>query len=190
MSKETKLITLNDFIEKYNSRKSADAKKLLIANIIRRDYIPYSEKASICGGIVNACYVNEYGKLDSNSIAAYMLYRLKLVENYTYLIIDYDDAPGQYDLLASGDRIFDLIMSLIPEHELAEFKTVMESRTSDLHQNRYEIHNFIENQVERFANLFGNITNETITAIIDVLDKEESRNKISGFINKFKGIIK
>ena len=190
MAENTKVITLNDFIEKYNSRKSADAKNLLLKNIIKRTYIPYAEKASICGSIVKVCYTNKEGDLNSNSSAAYMLYRLKLIENYTYLILDYNDAPGQYDLLASGDRIFDVLMSFIPESELDEMRKVMESITSDLHQNQYEIHNYINRQVERFANLFGNITNEAIETILDVLGKEDSRNRISDFVNKIKGIIK
>jgi len=190
MAENTKVITLNDFIEKYDGRKSADTKNLLLKSIIKRTYIPYAEKVSICGSIVKVCYTNNDGDLNSNSSAAYMLYRLKLVENYTYLIIDYNDAPGQYDLLASGDRIFDVLMSFIPEPELDEMRTVMESITSDLHQNQYEIHNYINRQVERFANLFGNITNETIMTILDVLEKEDSRNKISDFVNKIRGIIK
>ena len=81
-------------------------------------------------------------------------------------------------------------MSFIPESELDEMRKVMESITSDLHQNQYEIHNYINRQVERFANLFGNITNEAIETILDVLGKEDSRNRISDFVNKIKGIIK
>ena len=75
---------------------------------------------------------------------------------------------------------------LIPIEEIAEFNHLLSIKRNDMFTNRYEIHSFITEQVERFKAL----GEATLTPLADVVSKKldeipkEDLDKIVEFAKK------
>lgn len=80
---------------------------------------------------------------------------------------EYDELKksGLFTILLMGD---DDTAPLIPIEEIAEFNHLLSIKRNDMFTNRYEIHSFITEQVDRFKAL----GEATLTPLIDVVNKK------------------
>lgn len=151
-------IYLKDFIEGLNQIEDKENKKKYIGSFIRRKYVSYGVKVDSCHRIVSSSYYvdgEENTKfLHINSPAAFMLFCLEIVSQYTSIVIDYSNVINSYDLLRE-DNVIETIFSFIPEYELHEYETVLEMVKDDVIKNEYEPHAYLRGLIDRFAKISG-----------------------------------
>lgn len=116
----------------------------------------------------------ETGNVKVNSSAEYLLKTRILIENYTNLTVETDGFYEEYDELKKSGLFTILLMGdddtapLIPIEEIAEFNHLLSIKRNDMFTNRYEIHSFITEQVDRFKAL----SEATLTPLVDVVNKK------------------
>lgn len=116
----------------------------------------------------------ETGNVKVNSSAEYLLKTRILIENYTNLTVETDGFYEEYDELKKSGLFTILLMGdddtapLIPIEEIAEFNHLLSIKRNDMFTNRYEIHSFITEQVDRFKAL----GEATLTPLVDVVNKK------------------
>jgi len=151
-------IYLKDFIDKFNDIEDDEKRNEYVASFIKRNYVSYGEKVDSCHRIINSSYyVNGEDQtvfLHINSPAAFMLFCLEIVSQYTSIIVDYSNAVDSYDILRKSS-IIDMIFSFIPKYELKEYDMVLDMVKGDVIQNEYEPHAYLRNLVDRFARVSG-----------------------------------
>lgn len=182
---DKKVMMIDEFIKKYNSMNSDRLKKELINNIIKRSYIPYAEKYSICNGIVKSCYFRD-GNIYIDSVGEYMLYCLKLVENYTYLIIDYTNSVDEFDKL-NKENLITAIVNVLPKQEKEEMRMVLDMVENDTISNNYEIHSYISSQVTRFGNIVGSLCSSGLSVLNSYLKDDNLSSEAKKIKEKIKG---
>lgn len=182
---ENKIMMIDEFIKKYNTMSSDRLKKELVNGIIKRTYIPYAEKYAICNGIINSCYFKD-GIIHIDSVSEYMLYCLKIVENYTYLIIDYNKSVDEFDKL-NKENLITIIVNSLPKQEQEEMRMVLDMVEKDVVANNYEIHSFISFQVARFGNIIGTLCNSGLLTLNEYLSDGNVQSNIINIKDKIKG---
>lgn len=175
---ENKVMNIDEFIKKYNTMSSDRLKKELVSGIIKRTYIPYAEKYAICNGIIKTCYFKD-GVIYIDSVSEYMLYCLKIVENYTYLIIDYNKSIDEFDKL-NKENLITTIVNVLPKQEKEEMRMVLDMVEKDVIANNYETHSFISNQISRFGFIVGTICSSGLETLNDYLAKEDIKTELKG----------
>lgn len=151
-------IYLKDFIDGFNKIDSDSGKEKYIMSFINKKYISYGIKVDSCHRIINSSYyVKEDGNtefLHINSPAAFMLYCLEIVSQYTSIVIDYSNVIESYDLLRESG-IMDMIFSFIPAQELKEYNSILDMVKDDVIRNEYEPHAYLRGLIDRFAKISG-----------------------------------
>lgn len=171
-----KNITIKTFCKEYNNRVNDTLKKQYIEdNLEIIPYVSFVKKDALISNLLKATMINkETGNVKVNSSAEYLLMTRILIENYTNLIVEtegffeeYDELKksGLFNILLVGD---DTTAPLIPYEEIAEFKHLLSIKRNDVLTNRYEIHSFITEQVDRFKTL----GEATLTPLMDVVSKK------------------
>lgn len=151
----------DEFMELYNSD-DWDIDRLVI-----RKYIPLEEKDFRAKTIVDNSYY-ENGEFKVNSTAKHMLTFLSIVDMYTDIEIDFKDALSEYNQLDESMAL-DEIVSEISDKDLNEFRIILEMKCNDMITNEYELHSYINKQVERFGELVRNV----LKPVIEGLDVEK-----------------
>lgn len=138
-------------------------------------YVSFVKKDALISNLLKATMIDkETGNVKVNSSAEYLLMTRILIENYTNLTVEtegffeeYDELKksGLFNILLVGD---DITTPLIPYEEIAEFKHLLSIKRNDVLTNRYEIHSFITEQVDRFKTL----GEATLTPLIDIVSKK------------------
>lgn len=179
-------MTVKEFCEKYNNIVNQKLKDDFIkSNLKITSYVPFVKKDALISNLLKATMIDkETGNIKANSSAEYLLKTRIFVEQYTNLTVEtegffeeYDELKksGLFDILFIGDGEYD-VPPMIPFAE-------MEVKKNDLLVNKYEIHSFITEQVERFKAL----GEATLTPLMDVVSKKldeipkEDLNKIVEF---------
>ena len=183
-----KKYTVKEFCEKYNVMNSEQNKIMFIEKIMNRDYVPYEIKIAICKKIIENSYYqkDEHGKilrLYSNSTVLYMLYCLNLINQYTFIKIDFSNCLDEFNLL-NKNSLLDILSNNIPDREKTEFRMILDMVEKDILQNEYEIHSFISNNVNVFSEILGSFISTSIDRFCSVIENmdEKTLNKL---INKF-----
>ena len=189
-----KNITIKEFCEKYDNIATKQLKNQFVEdNLEITSYVPFVKKDALITNLLNATMIDKKtGNVKVNSSAEYLLMTRILIENYTNLTVEtkgffeeYDELKktGLFNMLLVGDEY---IPPLIPYEEIAEFKHLLSIKRSDVLTNRYEIHSFITEQVDRFKAL-GEATltpfMETLSKKLDEVPKEDM-DKIIEFAKK------
>lgn len=186
-------MTVKEFCEKYNNIVNQKLKDDFIkSNLKITSYVPFVKKDALISNLLKATMIDkETGNIKANSSAEYLLKTRIFVEQYTNLTVEtegffeeYDELKksGLFDILFIGDGEYD-VPPMIPSAEMAEFNHLLEVKKNDLLVNKYEIHSFITEQVERFKAL----GEATLTPLMDVVSKKldeipkEDLNKIVEF---------
>ena len=171
-------ITIKTFCKEYNNRATDTLKKQYIKdNLEIVHYVPFVTKDALINNLLKITMIDkETGNVKVNSSAEYLLMTRILIENYTNLTVETDGFYEEYDELKKSG-LFDLLVitderngrySLIPAEEIAEFKFLLAQKKNDIFTNRYEIHSFITEQVDRFKTL-GEVA---LSPLMDVVSKK------------------
>lgn len=171
-----KNITIKTFCKEYNNRVNDTLKKQYIEdNLEIIPYVSFVKKDALISNLLKATMIDkETGNVKVNSSAEYLLMTRILIENYTNLIVEtegffeeYDELKksGLFNILLVGD---DTTAPLIPYEEIAEFKHLLSIKRNDVLTNRYEIHSFITEQVDRFKTL----GEATLIPLMNVVSKK------------------
>ena len=132
------------------------------------------------------------GNVKVNSIAEYVLLTRILVENYTNLTVESKGFYEEYDALKKSG-LFDILLvgndatpPLIPYTEIVEFKHLLSLKKQDIMTNKYELHSYIDEQIDRFSTLFDATMNPILEAIGKKFENipEEEINNIVEFAKK------
>ena len=186
----SKQMTVKEFIKKYDVLTSKELKDNLLKSVVKNIYVAYEHKVAICEKIVESSYYvkikdkddKERKKMHINSPINYMLYCLNIVNNYTNIEIDFTNSLEEFNLL-NGSECLDIIYSYIPERELKEFRMILDMVESDVIQNEYETHAFINNQIERFGNIAGVVLSPLLEQLahgVDNLDEKTVDKLVKG----------
>ena len=185
-------MTIKEFCEKYNNIANQKLKDDFIkSNIKITPYVPFVKKDALISNLLKATMIDkETGNVKVNSSAEYLLKTRILIENYTNLMVETDGFYEEYDELKKSGLFTILLIGddntapLIPIEEIAEFNHLLSIKRNDVLTNRYEIHSFITEQVDRFKAL-GEDTlapfMEAVSKKLDEIPKEDLEGKILEF---------
>lgn len=169
-------MTIKEFCEKYNNIANQKLKDDFIkSNVKITPYVSFVKKDALISNLLKATMIDkETGNVKVNSSAEYLLKTRILIENYTNLTVETDGFYEEYDELKKSGLFTILLMGddntapLIPIEEIAEFNHLLSIKRNDVFTNRYEIHSFITEQVDRFKAL----GEATLTPLMDVVSKK------------------
>lgn len=167
---------IKEFCEQYSKFSNKSAKdKFIQDNLEIIPYVPFVKKDALISNLLKATMVDkETGNVKVNSSAEYLLKTRILIENYTNLTVETDGFYEEYDELKKSGLFTILLIGddntapLIPIEEIAEFNYLLDLKRKDVYTNRYEIHSFITEQVDRFKAL----GETTLTPFMDVVSKK------------------
>ena len=171
-------MTIKEFCENYNNMATQQLKEQYIKdNLEITPYVSFVTKDVLINNLLKiTMFDKETGNVKVNSSAEYLLKTRIFVEQYTNLTVEtegffeeYDELKksGLFNILFIGDGEKD-IPPMIPFEEMAEFNHLLEVKKNDVLVNKYEIHSFITEQVERFKAL----GETTLTPLADVINKK------------------
>lgn len=184
-------ITIDRLIENYLKRTSTKMKEEYLKAAIKvRPYVGYGTKVFLANTIINTTCLKD-GRVHIDSCKKYLLYVFSLIDTYTNIEVDSKNWLLQYDRLDSLNLI-EPILALIPEKEVVTFKTILDMKLDDLMTNRYGVHAYVDEQMERFNAIAPEI-GKAFSPLIDKLNKQiESldESKIEKMISKFGKFVK
>ena len=183
-------ISIKKFTQEYNKRATESLKKQYIKdNLEIIPYVPFVTKDALINNLLKiTMFDKETGNVKVNSSAEYLLKTRIFVEQYTNLTVEtegffeeYDELKksGLFNILFFGDGKKD-VPPLIPVEEIAEFNHLLEIKRNDVMVNKYEIHSFITEQIDRFKALGEATLTPLANAVKEKLDglSEEDLGKI------------
>lgn len=171
-----KKITIKEFCKEYNNRANDTLKKQYIKdNLEIVPYLSFVKKDALISNLLKITMIDkETGNVKVNSSAEYLLMTRILIENYTNLTVETEGFFEEYDELKKSG-LFNILLvgndttaPLIPYEEIAEFKHLLSIKRNDVLTNRYEIHSFITEQVDRFKTL----SEATLTPFMNAVSKK------------------
>lgn len=171
-------MTIKEFCEKYNNIVTKQLKDQFVKdNLEITPYVPFVKKDTLIANLLKVTMIDkETGNIKANSSAEYLLKTRIFIEQYTNLTVETDGFFEEYDELKKSG-LFDILFigngeedipPMIPFAEMAEFNHLLEVKKNDLLVNKYEIHSFITEQVDRFKVL----GEATLTPLIEVVSKK------------------
>lgn len=171
-------MTIKEFCERYNAIATKSLKDRFIDEKLKiTSYVPFIKKDAIINNLLEITMKDkETGNVKVNSSAEYLLMTRIFIEQYTNLNVETEGFYEEYDELKKSG-LFDILLvgdnttatdPLIPYKEIAEFKFLLAQKKADYITNRYEIHSFITEQVDRFKAL----GEATLTPLMDVVSKK------------------
>lgn len=184
-------ITIDKLIDGYSKRTSIKMKEEYLKAVIKiKPYVGYGVKMVIADRIIqNSCLKD--GRVHIDSCKKYILYVYALIDTYTNIEITEKQWLFEYDRLDSMGLI-EPILALIPEKEVATFKTILDMKHNDLMTNRYGTYAFIEDQVNRIVSVTPEISKAFAPLIEKLNEKLETldESKIEKMLNKAVRLIK
>jgi len=172
-------MTVKDFLMKYEKTKD-------ISKHITKKYLPYAEKIALCNSIINTtCYKNitEDRKIFKiNAPSRQMLFLLSMIDKYTDIDINWEDAVTDFDALCERE-LLGAIIKEIPESEVTLCSSLLDMCLDDLMTNTRDLVPWIEGKGEAFGMALNAIlevvmNSEELKPIIDslgigeILDRE------------------
>lgn len=184
-------ITIDKLIDGYLKRTSVKIREEYLKVVIKvKPYVGYGTKIFLADTIIKTSCLND-GQIYIDSCKKYLLYIYTLIDTYTNIELNQKDLMIQYDRLDSIGLI-EPILALIPEKERATFKTILDMKQDDLMTNRYGVHAFIKEQMDRLTNVFSEFSKAFSPLVEKLNDKIETldENKIEKILNKTMKLIK
>ena len=181
---------ITDFIKEYEKTETEKRTDFIKENVHFTDYIPFIEKDAYARNIIKASmYDGQTGRINVKSSVRYHLFCRTVINIYT-------DLEGSKDFINEYDDLnrtgaLNVIMSLINQDDLNQFKMIVDMAYQDVLTNEYETHAFISKEVERASNVIGTILNPVIKELskqLESLDEEkiEKITKVIESANRFK----
>lgn len=183
---ELKRINVYKLVKNYNGFSSIKLKESFLTSQIKIvPYIGYGTKMFLADQIVkNTCLKDKNIYVDS--CKRYILYIYTLLKYWTNLDIEEKDLLVQYDLLDQNDLV-EKILALIPEKEIATFKTILDMKQNDIMTNNYNVQSFINNKLLEFYPEFSKAVMPLVENLNDKLNNFDKNDiiKIMENLNKF-----
>lgn len=184
-------LSIDKLIENYLKRTSTKMKEEYLKSAIKvKPYVGYGAKVFLANTIINTTCLKD-GRVHIDSCKKYLLYVFSLIDTYTNIEVDSKNWMLQYDRLDSLGLI-EPILALIPEKEIVTFKTILDMKLDDLMTNRYGVHAYIDEQMDRFNNIASEI-GKAFSPLIEKLEKQIKsldENKIENIVSRFAKFIK
>lgn len=199
--KET--MTILDFCKGYRNCTEKTKEDYITKHLEIKEYLPIIQKDVLAKRLVNATVYKYEGEGDDrvrtnrihiNSIAQRVQFARLIIEAYTNLTATSATFTDEYDALKQSG-LYDILLvnyedrqSMIPAWEIAECSELVQLKIKDAMTNSYEIHSFVEEQVERF----GKLANITLSPLLKTLESKvgsiskEDINNIIDFSKKAK----
>lgn len=187
-------ISIKKFCEEYENMATDSMRKMYLKDHLEViHYLPLLTKTTMIDNLTNITMIDKNsGNVKVNSIVEYVLLTRILVENYTNLTVESKGFYEEYDALKKSG-LFDILLvgndvtpPLIPYTEIAEFKHLLSLKKQDIMTNKYELHSYINEQIDRFSTLFDATMNPILEAIGKKIENipEEEINNIVDFAKK------
>lgn len=175
-------ISVAEVVKRYSTFSSDELKNKYIQSLIIPDkYVDYLAKVKYAQDIITISSLDSNGSIKFNSSKKYMLYVNAIFSLYTKIDISAKESVKDFDMLDKYNLI-DIVLDSVPQDELSKFDTVMKMCTDDFIANNYEIHSFINKQIDKVTELLS----KNMTPIIHELSE-----KINTFsVDDFKEIAK
>ena len=151
---------LETFITNYMTDGS---KEKYVKSVIKKDYVPYTEKCSDCERIARSCH---YGEMDGkrrfaiNSPAQAMMFALVLVDRYTKIDVEY--GTDAYDELQKCGAL-GMLIAAMPEPEYQEYSTIMHMIEEDLIMSETSVASRLDDLIQA--------ANSVLAATVEGLDR-------------------
>lgn len=170
-------ISIKNFVEEYTNRTEGLREQYIKDNLEITSYVPFVKKDALINNLFKiTMFDKETGNVKVNSSAEYLLMTRIFIENYTNLTVETEGFFEEYDELKKSG-LFNILFvgngetntpPMIPLDEMEEFKFLLSKKKSDIITNKYEIHSFITEQVDRFKTL----GEATLTPLVDVVKEK------------------
>lgn len=168
-------IGIKEFCKEYADKTTADQKRRYLKKLEITPYVPFNKKVTLVDNLTKITMLDkETGNIKSKSMVEYLLLTRIFIENYTNLAVETEGFFEEYDELKKSG-LFDVLLvgngeeaPLIPYEEMVEFKHLLSLHKQDLMQNKYELHSFISEQVERF----GKLANIAINPLLNKIEEK------------------
>lgn len=203
---------IKEFCEKYKNAVNDKARQLVIKDNLKvKDYLPFKEKLNIIDRVVQPTVFKfeEYttptgetrrrssGQVKVDSISRQMLFYRSVIEKYTNLEVS-EYFTEDYDALKQSGLLYELFFAseerepLIPASELVELNHMIEMKVDDALTNTYDIHSFVQSQVDRFAKLANVTINPFLEKLADTVGNldDEHLQKLDNIVGKAANIFK
>lgn len=192
--KEIKKIGIKQFCKEYNNRVPQMRENYIKENLVITPYVPFVKKDVLAQKLVDLTtykyedYTKEDGtigrrKTDTiqvNSTIQYLLFCRLIIENYTNLTVETEGFFEEYDALKSSGLLDRLMIdteasdSLIPMNEIAELRSLVSMKQSDIMTNYCEPHNYVNSLVERFGNIIDVLAKPIMDKAMEQMNKGEN----------------
>ena len=192
--KEIKKIGIKQFCKEYNNRVPQMRENYIKENLVITPYVPFVKKDVLAQKLVDLTtykyedYTKEDGtigrrKTDTiqvNSTIQYLLFCRLIIENYTSLTVETEGFFEEYDALKSSGLLDRLMIdteasdSLIPMNEIAELRSLVSMKQSDIMTNYCEPHNYVNSLVERFGNIIDVLAKPIMDKAMEQMNKGEN----------------
>lgn len=178
-----KFVTVKEFVKALTNRSSDDARRVYLEGTLAvKDYERYEVVCAICDQIIASSYFTADGQFKVDSCKKYLMYVSALLNTYTNIRFDENDALGDFNLLQRYGLV-DVIIGYIPDAQVAMFDSVLNMKSNDLMTNYYEPHAFVKEQVIKFAPLIHGWIDSFLSMAEDVV-KEIDINKVQEIVQK------
>lgn len=172
-------IDVFEFVEKYNS--TSEKQGLLDKTVPKDTYVDYLVKQKYVRDILTVSCLDSNGNVKLNSCKKYMLYIYTVFTLYTNIDIPENKMVLAFDALDRYNLI-DIILAEIPEAELNTFNTVLQMCQDDMITNNYEIHGYINRNIENITTEFSKVLYPIVSNLNKKLDEVDIEKLIQEFL--------
>ena len=172
-------IDVFEFVEKYNS--VSEKQRLLDETIPKDTYVDYLVKQKYARDILMVSCLDLNGNIKLNSCKKYMLYVYTVFTLYTNIDIPENKMVLAFDAL-DRYKLIDIILAEIPEAELNTFNTVLQMCQDDMMTNNYEIHGYINRNIENITTEFSKVLSPIVSNLNKKLDEVDIEKLIQEFL--------
>lgn len=189
-----KEISIKQFCKEYANRIPQMQDSYIKDNLVIEPYVPFIKKDALADKLVDiSTYIFEdYEKEDGtvgrrktdkirvNSTVQYLLFCRLVIENYTNLTVETEGFFEEYDALKECGLLDKLMVntetrqSLIPMDEIAEFRSLISMKQSDIMTNYCEPHNYVNSLVERFGNIIDVLAKPIVDKAMEQISDTEN----------------
>ena len=171
-------ITVKEFVKNLANRSSDDARRVYLEGTLAvKDYERYEVVCVICDQIIASSYFTVDGQFKLDSCKKYLMYVSALLNTYTNIKFDENDALSDFNLLQKYGLV-DVIIGYIPEAQVAMFDSVLNMKSGDIMTNYYEPRTYVRELITKYAPSFHMLLDgflEIAENAIEKIDNEKMK---------------
>lgn len=204
-----KTISIKKFVNEYAKKVPQMQETYIKENLVITPYVPFVKKDALADKLVDIStyvfedYTKEDGtigrrktdKIRVNSTVQYLLFCRLVIENYTNLAVETEGFFEEYDALKECGLLDKLMIStetrpsLIPMDEIAELRSLISMKQSDVMTNYATPQAYISNQIERVSTIFSITLKPVLDKIVASIENMDEKD-IEKFGNKLEKMLK